>query len=137
MEVSPVVLCDTRRLTDSEQWKNSYHVHVREIVYKNNYDNDIKFFAREILNQLSSADWFWTSKNGKQTHIVDICVYRKYGLFRFAGCGKNMSCLQELNLDDGLMHASITMDTWLKCIVCASEEGLVPTVGFCTFVMHS
>lgn len=136
VEVSPIVLCDTRRLTDSEQWKNSYHVHVREIIYKNNYDSDIKFFVREVLNELNSPDWFWTSKSGKQTHFVDVCVYRKYGLFRFAGCGKNLSCLQELNLENGLMNMSISVDTWLKCLVSTSGEGVVPTVGDCKLVVH-
>lgn len=132
IDISPIVLCDTRKIGDSEEWKNSYHVHFREIVFKNNHDHEIKNFVREVLQGLQGPYWVWTNpKNGKQTHVVDICVYRKFGLFRVAGCGKNSSCLQELDIATGELNAKLSLETWSSCLVCVNDENLTPTVRMC------
>lgn len=127
--VRPIVLCDTRKIPESEMWKNSYHVHVQEIVYRNNYEGGIKIFVRGVLEELSGPEWFWTSKKGTRMHMVDACVYRKNGLFRLAGCGKNNSCLQELDLETGRLDPVIKLEAWLKCLVCTTDQSNVPTVS--------
>jgi hypothetical protein len=104
-------------------------VHFREIVFNNNHDHDIKHFVREVLKGLQGPYWFWTNpKNGKQAHVVDICVYRKLGLLRCAGCGKKSSCLQELDVATGELNPTLSLETWSKCLVCVEDKNLTPTV---------
>ena len=79
------VCCSTRQ--KSETWKNSYHLVVKNLVFKTNHGGAMKAFWKRIQDRLSDDKWYWVNKD-KRTHILDMAVYTRNRLIRPPLCSK-------------------------------------------------
>ena len=80
-----VYVCSSTR-RKRETWKNSYHLIVKNLVFKTNH-GAMKRFWQQIKTLLSDAGCYWDNKD-KQTHILDMGVYTRNRLIRLPLCSK-------------------------------------------------
>ena len=75
-------------------WKNSYHVHVANLLFAQNHNGDMKAFWEALAREeLAGSEWYWTKKSacgGEETrlHVIDMAVYTKNRNMRLPLCMK-------------------------------------------------
>ena len=75
-------------------WKNSYHLHIRNVVFASNHNGQMRrfweAFARE---ELAEGMWYWTKTTAarpeaRRAHVIDMSVYTKNRNLRLPWCMK-------------------------------------------------
>ena len=88
-EAELVVSCSTRVINETAgRWKNSYHIVVTNLVFKNNHDGVMAEFWNQFKTEcLADDEWHWI-KDGAKKHCIDTGVYTRNRPMRLPLCSK-------------------------------------------------
>jgi len=90
-----VVSCSTRVIDEiTGRWKNSYHVVITNLVFKNNHDGAMAAFWTQFRKEcLAGDEWYWHKMKDDaapcaKTHYMDSAVYTRNRAMRLPLCSK-------------------------------------------------
>jgi len=78
------VACGSRKTSDPDLMKHSYHIVIDNVIFESNHDGTMKsYFSLDTTDE-----WYYTGKDGKRKYIIDLGVYTRNRLFRLPLCCK-------------------------------------------------
>ena len=84
-----VYVCCGSRLGEDGSFKNSYHLAIPTVIFRNNHDQSMKIFVSKFCEQHEHDDWmFERNKKEELKCVVDLNVYSTNRCIRLPHCCK-------------------------------------------------